>query len=79
MITATATEIQARDLRAGDQVVRHTGRISEPIANLRYSTGTFGSEMVSFDFGVHPDGVIPAIGVRCADDAVTVVRATVVA
>lgn len=73
-VTATTTEIQARDLQAGDQIVRHTGRISEPIANLRYSTGTFGGEMVSFDFGTHPEGVIPAIGVRCGGDSVTVVR-----
>lgn len=73
-ITVTATEIQARDLRDGDRIVWNSGRISEPITNLRYSTGTFGSEMVSFDFGTPPAGVFPAIGVRCADDVETVVR-----
>ena len=73
--TATATEIQARDLQDGDQLVRHTGRISEPITNLRYSTATFGHQMVSFDFGTAPEGKYPAIGVRCEDDVVTVVRA----
>ena len=74
MLTATATEISAADLRDGDQIVRHTGRISEPIRNLRYSTGTFGHRMVSFDFGVAPEGAVPAIGVRVSTDSVTVVR-----
>lgn len=74
MTTATAIEINAADLSEGDQIVRPTGRISEPITNLRYSTATFGGQMVGFDFGFARDGFLPAIGVRCAEDRVTVVR-----
>lgn len=73
-IQATATEITADELQDGDQIVRPTGRISAPIRNLRRSVGTFGNEAISFEFGDVPEGTIPAIGVRLAQDIVTVVR-----
>jgi len=72
-VTATTTEIAAADLTEGMQIVTKTGRVSEPIADITYSTATFGSQMVSFTYGKARDGFLPAVGVRVATDRVVVV------